>query len=78
MSVTQTQIMVSPPSAPGSASVTKSKGSTEDKNNEKLMVRYFCFFMKILTVTPVVKDGRFSKIFLTSFLTTISSTSIEH
>ena len=78
MSVTQTQIMVSPPSAPGSASVTKSKGSTEDKNNEKLMVRYFCFFMKILTVTPVVKDGRFLKIFLTSFLTTISSTSIEH
>ena len=62
MSVTQTQIMVSPPSAPGSASVTKSKGSTEDKNNEKLMVRYF-FFMKILTVTPVVKDGRFSKYF---------------
>ena len=45
MSVTQTQIMVSPPSAPGSASVTKSKGSTEDKNNEKLMVRYFCFFL---------------------------------
>ena len=40
MSVTQTQIMVSPPSAPGSASVTKSKGSTEDKNNEKLMVRF--------------------------------------
>ena len=35
MSVTQTQITVSPPSAPGSASVTKSKGSTEDKNNEK-------------------------------------------
>ena len=43
MSVTQTQITVSPPSAPGSASVTKSKGPTEDKNNEKLMVRFFRF-----------------------------------
>ena len=78
MSVTQTQIMVSPPSAPGSASVTKSKGSTEDKNNEKLMVRYFCFFYENTDSNTCCERWEIFKVFLTSFLTTISSTSIEH